>query len=93
MDNQTKKTLAWVGLFLNIFFLPGAGTILAGKYLIGAIQAILYLAIIIMDVIYFGDIKTMMVILIPGILIWLWAMITSIIIIRKLKTVGTGEQK
>ncbi len=93
MDNQTKKTLAWVGLFLNIFFLPGAGTILAGKYLVGAIQTVLYIVFIIIDIIYFGDLKIMMMLLIPGILIWLWAMITSIMIIRKIKTVGTDEQK
>ncbi len=86
MDNQSKKTLAWVGLFVNLLILPGAGTIVVGKYLIGAIQAVLYLALIIVDTIYFGDLKMMMIILIPALLVWLWAMITSIMVIKQLKT-------
>lgn len=81
-----KKVLTWIGLFLNIFFLPGSGTILAGKYIIGAIQLILYIAIIIIDVIYFGNMRIMMMVLVPGLLIWVWAMVTSIILIKKLKT-------
>ncbi len=81
-----KKVLTWIGLFLNILFLPGAGTILAGKYIIGAIQLILYVAIIIIDVIYFGNMRIMMMVLVPGLLIWVWAMITSIMLIKKLKT-------
>lgn len=84
MDNHTK-TLAWIGLLLNLFFLPGSGTILVGKYLIGIIQIILYLAFLVMDIIYFGDLKVMMIILIPALSIWVWAMITSLMVIKKLK--------
>lgn len=84
MDRHMKKTLAWVGLFLNILFLPGAGTILTGKYLIGAVQVVLYLAVFVVDIIYFGNMKVMIITMIPGLLIWLWAMITSILIVKKL---------
>ncbi|MBU0979691.1 MAG: hypothetical protein KJ709_02710 [Nanoarchaeota archaeon] len=92
MEREMRKILAWLGLFLNIFFLPGSGTILGGLfagaayYLIGAVQLALYVAIIIIDVIYFGNMRVMMIALVPGILIWVWAMVTSILLIRKLKT-------
>lgn len=85
MDDHTK-TLAWIGLLINMFFLPGTGTILVGKYVIGIIQMILYLASLVMDIIYFGDLKVMMIILIPALLVWVWAMITSLMVIKKLKS-------
>ena len=83
---QDKKVLTWIGLFLNLFFLPGSGTILSGKYFIGAIQLILYLTVIIIDIIYFGNLKIMMIILVPGLIVWVWAMVTSIVLLNKLKT-------
>ncbi len=84
-EQNLIKILTWIGLFLNILVLPGSGTILSGKYLIGAIQLILYLAIIIIDVIYFGNLRVMMLMLVPGLIIWVWAMVTSIILIKRLK--------
>lgn len=79
-----KKMMTWVGLFLNILVLPGSGTILSGKYFIGAIQLALYIAVIIIDIIYFGNMMVMMIAMVPGLIVWMWAMVTSILLLKKL---------
>lgn len=69
-EKSNKKTLAIVGLILNIFVLPGLGTIIGGETRKGVIQLVLFIVSIPLMFILIG---------IPlAIAIWIWALVTSI---------------
>ncbi len=68
--HSTNKTLAIVGLVLNIFIWPGLGTIVGGEVGKGMIQMILFLI---------GVPLIFVIIGIPMvILIWIWAIASSL---------------
>ncbi|MEM2956281.1 MAG: hypothetical protein QW041_01770 [Candidatus Pacearchaeota archaeon] len=75
-----EKTTIIIGLIVNLF-LPGLGTIIFGKYDIGIIQLVLSL------VGFFISITTIGVIIgIPLIIgMWIWALVTGIIVLKKNK--------
>ena len=78
-DKKPDKTLAIVGLILNIVILPGLGTIIAGRTKTGVIQLALYIFAILLDLTLIG-----LIIGIPlGIAMWIWALITGIQILQQ----------
>ena len=69
-DKSNKKTLAIVGLIINIFVLPGLGTIIGGETSKGITQLVLFIVSIPLMLILIG---------IPlAIAMWIWALVTSI---------------
>ena len=69
-----SRIRAVIGLLLNIFILPGLGSLIGGRYLAGIFQLILIVISFILDLTIVG-----LVIGIPlGALVWLWALITGI---------------
>ncbi len=82
MNGETKKPsqgLALAGLILNILVLPGLGTLVAGETKTGTWQIILMVVSVILDFTLIG-----MIIGIPlGIGVWIWALVSSINIIKQ----------
>lgn len=73
-DNSNKMPLAVTALVLNIFF-PGLGTLIAGKINIGIWQLLIFLV---------GALFSLQLIGLPLILAaWIWALVTSIQLIRR----------
>lgn len=78
-DKKPDKTMAIVGLILNIIILPGLGTIIAGRTKTGVIQLVLYIVAILLDLTIIG-----LIIGIPlGIAMWIWALVTGIQILQQ----------
>ncbi|MDO8740594.1 MAG: hypothetical protein Q7J54_03395 [Candidatus Woesearchaeota archaeon] len=75
-DKKPDKTLAIVGLILNIVILPGLGTIIAGRTKTGVIQLVLYI-IGIPLIFAFGLGLVLMVAM------WIWALVTGIQILQQ----------
>ena len=74
-----SRIRAVIGLLLNIFILPGLGSLIGGRYLAGIFQFILIVISFILDLTIVG-----LVIGIPlGALVWLWALITGISMIMR----------
>ena len=74
-----SRIRAIIGLLLNIFILPGLGSLIGGRYLAGIFQLILIVISFILDLTIVG-----LVIGIPlGALVWLWALITGISMIMR----------
>lgn len=70
-----NKTLAIVGLILNIFVLPGLGTLIGGDVKTGIIQIVLVVVSIPLMFVLIG---------IPLLIgVWIWALVSSINQIKK----------
>ncbi|MBI5797529.1 hypothetical protein HZA98_01335 [Candidatus Woesearchaeota archaeon] len=73
VSRKPTQSLGIIVLILNIFF-PGLGTIAAGRVSEGLMQFILYII---------GIFLSLFVIGIPiVIIVWIWALVTSIEVIR-----------
>lgn len=89
IQQKGDKTLAVIGLLVNIFLMPGAGTIICGRFKAGLMQVILF--ILGSTGIFAGMILSLLLIGLPilvmGVLFyliaWVWALISSIQILRE----------
>lgn len=91
MDKGTRKAIVIVGLIVNIAVLPGIGTLAIGKFVSGTIQLFSLMIIAGLEFLFWGDLKTMMLLLIPAILIWIWAIMSTVLELRKVIRESTDE--
>ena len=72
---KTDKTLAVIGLILNVFILPGLGTLIAGRTKTGIWQLVLSVI---------GLVTSFILIGIPILIVaWVWGLITGIKIVQE----------
>ena len=76
-----SRVRAIIGLLLNIFILPGLGSLIGGRYIAGIFQLVLIIISFILDLTIIG-----LVIGIPlGAIVWIWALVTGISMIMRAK--------
>jgi TM2 domain-containing membrane protein YozV len=75
MKNHSKINLI-LGFIAN-FIIPGAGTIIFGHYELGILQMSLFVAGILIMLSKISDVLASIIVL-PLIMLWIWALITSI---------------
>jgi len=74
----------FVGLFVNFFTLPGLGSIMSGKNILGFAQAGMHLLLFIGYVMLFGNAKAMGILFGLIFLVRAWAIFSSMLIVDKL---------
>ena len=79
MAKKPDKTLAIVGLILNILVLPGLGTIIAGRTKPGVIQLVLSIVGLGLTLTIIGAIIGIPLI----IAMWIWALVSGIKIVQE----------
>ena len=91
MSDKPSHGLAIVGLYVNLFVMPGLGTLIAGKIKIGIFQLSFY--IIAVAIALFGvfggkggvNIKLWLLGIFLSFAIWLWSIFTAIGLLRASK--------
>lgn len=75
MQKKPSLALAIVGLIINIFLLPGLGSLIGGKITAGLVQLILLIFGIPLSFIFIG---------IPLVIAsWIWALITGVQMVQE----------